>query len=112
MAFLKDLFKDETKIDARTKKVILSKILNYNISGDKIAITPTKENPNLFELVDYSTKEEKEMNRKYYNRVNELEEQEWNEFWEILKGQDYKKFDKDKDWDDQFDGSGIQGWWD
>ncbi len=45
MAFLKDLFKDETKIDARTKKVILSKILNYNISGDKILITPTKENP-------------------------------------------------------------------
>jgi len=45
MTFLKDLFKDETKIDARTKKVILSKILNYNISGDKISITPTKENP-------------------------------------------------------------------
>ena len=45
MAFLKDLFKDETKIDARTKKVILSKILNYNINGDKITITPTKENP-------------------------------------------------------------------
>lgn len=45
MTFLKDLFKDETKIDARTKKVILSKILNYNVSGDKISITPTKENP-------------------------------------------------------------------
>ena len=45
MAFLKDLFKDETKIDARTKKVILSKILNYNINGDKITIIPTKENP-------------------------------------------------------------------
>ena len=45
MTFLKDLFKDETKIDARTKKVILSKILNYNISGDKILITPTKESP-------------------------------------------------------------------
>jgi len=45
MAFLKDLFKDETKIDTKTKKVILSKILNYNISGDKILITPTKESP-------------------------------------------------------------------
>ena len=45
MAFLKNLFKDETKIDAKTKKVILSKILNYNISGDKILITPTKESP-------------------------------------------------------------------
>ena len=45
MNWLKDLFKDETKIDAKTKKVILSKILNYNINGDKIVITPTKENP-------------------------------------------------------------------
>jgi hypothetical protein len=45
MTWLKDLFKDETKIDAKTKKVILSKILNYNINGDKIVITPTKENP-------------------------------------------------------------------
>ena len=31
MAFLKDLFKDEAKINAQTRKVILSKILNYNI---------------------------------------------------------------------------------
>ena len=45
MAFLKDLFKDETKINAQTRKVILSKILNYNIKDDKIIITPTKENP-------------------------------------------------------------------
>jgi len=45
MAFLKDLFKDETKINTQTRKVILSKILNYNIKDDKIIITPTKENP-------------------------------------------------------------------
>lgn len=45
MAFLKDLFKDETKINAQTRKVILSKILNYNIKDDKVIITPTKENP-------------------------------------------------------------------
>ena len=45
IAFLKGLFRDETKINAKTRKTILSKILNYNISGDKITITPTKENP-------------------------------------------------------------------
>ena len=45
MAFLKDLFKDETKINAQTRKVILSRILNYNIKDNKIVITPTKENP-------------------------------------------------------------------
>ena len=45
MTFLKDLFKDETKINTQTRKVILSKILNYNIKDNKIVITPTKENP-------------------------------------------------------------------
>jgi hypothetical protein len=45
MAFLKDLFKDETKINAQTRKVILSKILNYNIKDNKVTVTPTKENP-------------------------------------------------------------------
>ena len=45
MAFLKDLFKDETKINTQTRKVILSKILNYNIKDNKVVITPTKENP-------------------------------------------------------------------
>jgi hypothetical protein len=45
MSFLKNLFKDETKINTQTRKVILSKILNYNIKDNKIVITPTKENP-------------------------------------------------------------------
>ena len=34
------------------------------------------------------------------------------ELFVILKGQDYTKFDKDIDWYEQFDGSGIKGWWD
>ena len=45
MAFLKDLFKDETKINTQTRKVILSKILNYNIKDNKVTVIPTKENP-------------------------------------------------------------------
>ena len=91
---------------------IVEKEMNYEPLFNNRKFVPLEENPDLFELVDYSSEEEKEMNRKYYNRVNELEEQEWNEFWEILKGQEYKNFDKEKDWDEQFDGSGIQGWWD
>jgi hypothetical protein len=44
-AWLKDLLKDKSKINAQTKKIILSKILNYNIKDNKVVITPTKENP-------------------------------------------------------------------
>ena len=47
-----------------------------------------------------------------FDRAREIERQEWDELFTILKGQDYTKFDKDVDWDEQFDGSGIKGWWD
>ena len=55
---------------------------------------------------------EKEFNNKYFSRVRELEELEWKELWEIVKGQDYEKFDAKEDWESQFDGSGMRGWWD
>jgi hypothetical protein len=82
----------------------------YN--SKKFEFIPCEDNPNYYELVDYDTDEEKEFNDKYFSRVVELEEQEWAELWEILKGQDYTKFDKNKDWDNQFNGSGLRGWWD
>ena len=98
--------------------------MNYEPFHNEPRFVPTKENPNLFELVDYSSEEEKELNKKYYNRVNELEEEEWNELWEIIKGQDHNQYimrvDKSKNenpnnssvWDNWFDGSGMRGWWD
>lgn len=73
---------------------------------------PTDDNPDLFELVDKDTPEEKEHNRKVFARAREIGEEEWVELWDILKGQDYNKFDDNKDFDNQFDGSGLRGWWD
>lgn len=65
-----------------------------------------------FELSSDDSDEQKEFNLKFFNRVTELEEQEWNELWEILKGQNCSKFSKELEFDDQFDGSGLRGWWD
>lgn len=73
---------------------------------------PVPGEPELSRLVDNETEEESAHNSKVYGRAREIEEQEWSELFEILKGQDYTKFDKDKDWYEQFDGSGIKGWWD
>jgi len=73
---------------------------------------PTDDNPDLFEVVDKDTPEEKEHNRKVFDRAREIGEQEWKELFSILKGQDYTKFDDNKDFDKQFDGSGLRGWWD
>jgi len=115
---------------SRLKKVtkmrrVVQLIKNYNESYIEMAekelgelvmhdweFKPTDDNPDLFELVDKETPEEKKHNRKVFARAREIGEQEWNELWEILKGQDYTKFDKDKDFDKQFDGSGLRSWWD
>jgi len=91
---------------------IVEKELGRGYNTKNIEFVPLEDKPDYFELVDYDSDEEKEFNDKYFNRVTELENQEWIELWEILKGQDFDKFDKTKDWDDQFDGSGMRGWWD
>jgi hypothetical protein len=81
----------------------------------------------LYELIDKDTPEEKEKNNKIFDKAREIEEQQWNEIWEILKGKNYgdgseqlldvvqeKSItdNKEKDWNDWFDGSGLRGWWD
>jgi hypothetical protein len=70
------------------------------------------DKPGFSQLVDNDTDEERVHNRKIFDRSNEIQEKEWSELFVILKGQDYTKFDKEIDWDEQFDGSGLRGWWD
>jgi len=70
------------------------------------------DKPGFSRLVDNDTDEERVHNRKIFDRSNEIQEKEWSELFVILKGQDYTKFDKEIDWDEQFDGSGLRGWWD
>ena len=70
------------------------------------------DKPGFSKLVDNDTDEERVHNRKIFDRSNEIQEKEWSELFVILKGQDYTKFDKEIDWNEQFDGSGLRGWWD
>ena len=71
-----------------------------------------EKNEKTYRLVDKDTDEEKEHNRKVFDRTHELEEQEWAELCQIIKGQDTELFDKDKDFYKQFDGTGLRSWWD
>jgi hypothetical protein len=73
---------------------------------------PVPDRPGYTRLIDKDTPEEKEHNRKVMDRALEIQTQEWDELFEIFKGQDYSKFDKDIDFYEQFDGSGINTWWD
>ena len=81
----------------------------------------------LYQMVDNETDEEKELNRKIFKKSTEIEEMQWNEIWEILKGKKYgdgseqlldimqektTTDNKKQDWNDWFDGTGLRGWWD
>jgi hypothetical protein len=65
-------------------------------------------------VCDNLTEDEHDHNRNIYALAHELEKQDWKEFWEILKGQDYDSYDKEKhgEFNSWYDGSGILGWWD
>jgi hypothetical protein len=79
-------------------------------------------------LIDKDTPEEKEHSKKVFEYAHKLEEEEWNELWEILKGQnraDYDKFLEEhkaeyteedeinyEPYNDWSDGSGLKSWWD
>ena len=59
----------------------------------------------MYALVDEDTEEQKEHNRKVFKRAHEIEEAEWKEIWDTLKGKKYKEY---KD----YDGSDLRSWWD
>jgi len=83
-----------------------------------------EDKPGYSRLVDNETEEEKEHNRKVYERAREIGNQEWKELWSILQGQDNNEYQKlqeilteeQKREEDHyykwFDGSDMRGWWD
>ena len=82
------------------------------------------DKPCFSRLVDKDSPEEKKHNRKVFNRSRQIEEQEWKELWNILKGQnhaEYKKIvkratEEEKNsrdlWNEWYNGTGLNGWWD
>lgn len=70
------------------------------------------------------TPEEKTHRSKVYDRAHEIEEKEWEELWNILKGQNHTAYVMIMDrlsqeekrhrdhWNEWYDGSGLRGWWD
>ena len=59
----------------------------------------------LYELVDNDTPTEKEHISKVFKYSQELEDKEWIEIWEILKGKKFTTME-------EYDGSDMRGWWD
>ena len=57
-------------------------------------------------LIDRDTPAEKKHNSKVYKRARVIEEAEWKEIWDNIKGSKLSK-----DWEN-YDGTDMRGWWD
>lgn len=58
-------------------------------------------------VIDNQSAEERDHNRKVFDRARQIEDEEWAELWGIFKGtKNSKKVDK------KYDGSDMRSWWD
>ena len=58
-----------------------------------------------YELIDNDTPEEKKHGRKVFKTARKLEEKEWKELWNIIKGTKFTSWE-------EFDGTDLRNWWD
>jgi len=82
------------------------------------------ENPEFMRIVENDTEEENIHNKKVFDLARKIEDDEWDELFKIIKGQDSKEYREIYDnqteeekhnhelWNEWFDGSGMKGWWD
>ena len=98
---------DESRLKKVNKMRRASELIRNYVEDSYIEMAESE----LGELILHDP-EERAHNIKVFNRARKIEEQEWDELFSILKGQDLEKFDKNMEWEKQFDGSGLKGWWD
>jgi hypothetical protein len=103
--YLLNLFANDDFIEEAEKELGLEMILNTHF-------VPLEDRPDLYEMVNDVTKKEKKINERILRRAHDMQKKGWKELMHLLNGQDYSKFNKKSEFLDQFDGSGIRGWWD
>lgn len=86
----------------------------------KFNFVPSDEE-GMFELQTTDTEQEALDNKEIFNLARQLEKDEWFELFTILRGQNINDFKEIKDekfedgrnrWENWFDGSGMNTWWD
>ena len=75
------------------------------LSYKPIRFEPVEGKEGLYSLEDDDTPAEKRHAKKVYKRARVIEEMEWSELWDILKGKKFTTWEK-------YDGSDLRGWWD
>lgn len=103
--YLLDLFADDGFIEAAEKELGVE--MAHNVCFKQL-----EDRPDLYEMVNNITEEEKKINEMILRRAHDMQKKGWKELIHLFKGQNYSKFSKKSEFLDQFDGSGIRGWWD
>jgi hypothetical protein len=119
---------EDSYVDLAEQELGIS-IIYKGFDFEEIDKTDKNGDP-LYVLKDNLTEEESLSNRKIYDKAREIEENHWNELWEILRGTKKSRYlfpsghqilsleDKEKDSNtesnylDHFDGTDMRGWWD
>ena len=80
------------------------------------------DKPGYSQLVDNETDEEKAHNRKIFDRAREIEKEQWDELWTIMRGTDKDKLNsismvvktdgEEESFETKFDGTDLRSWWD
>jgi hypothetical protein len=103
--YLLNLFADDNFIEEAEKELGVEMI-------HRTRFEQLKDRPDLYEMINDTTEEEKKINERILRRAHDIQKKGWKELIHLLNGQNYSKFNKESEFLDQFDGSGIRGWWD
>lgn len=103
--YLLNLFAEDNFVEEAEKELGLEMVFRNRF----VAL---EDRPGYFEMVNDLTKEEHKNNERILKRAHDIQSKGWKELIHLIKGQDYSKFKKEIDFLEQFDGSGIRGWWD
>lgn len=112
---LMENFMDDNFVDQAEKE-----LGNLIIRDWEFEDVPDK--PGFSQLVDNETDEEKAHNRKIFDRAREIEKEQWDELWTIMRGTDRDKLNsismvvksdgEEESFETKFDGTDLRSWWD
>jgi|LakMenE18May11ns_1017448.scaffolds.fasta_scaffold9536792_1 hypothetical protein len=85
----------------------LGNLVHFDIQFEEVDIN----GETMYQMKDLLTEEESAHNSKIYRRSSVLEQECWEETWEIIKGH-HREMGEDGRWNETpQDGTNMQGWW-
>ena len=91
---------------------LAEKELDYKMNIGDIWFKPCKEKKGYSVMKDDLDENQKQLNHSLIYKSKDIQNEMWKELWSIIQGQDYDTFNKENNFQEQFDGSGLLGWWD